>query len=590
MKKRLAILAMAFALGTFSFSAFAEEVGTTDAAATENTTTEEAGTTDAAATENTTTEESTTSTDSADHETTGKEEESATHVHTWNNGEVVKEPTCTATGVMRYTCQDDPTHIHEEIIPAAGHTWSSDVEGVNWGRVTVEPTCTTPGQAEDYCVICGEINTDIQPRIIQPIAHDYSVKKIIKEANCAHEGSYKMVCSVCGKPETEINKDGKEVEKIYTIDIIPNYHDTYKTWDAWITEKAPTCKDKGLRYRHCPICGAKQVEDIPVLKPKYEVISSRLVDCYTQEVVSRCSLCEGKVHEDKTETFDVVAHVFKLEEDYLDDNASKDPTCVEDGKNVYNCVFYHENEKHESDPEATKTIVVPALGHDWTDWVERHPVGEEGNEYGYWLRTCKRCGESQELISKEDPNKKEEEAPKEEKNGFYKDEDGKIRLYKDDQVRTDMTDVVSYNDGLFFITEGVLDTDANGLNLYGGTWYFLAGGQVQSQFSGFAEYDNNWFMIKNGMLDENANGLYEYNGGTFLFAAGKLRTDVSGLWQNSDGKWYYLANGQVQTQHTGVVQYDGAFFYVRNGELATDYNGTVDYDGKTFKVVAGQLY
>ena len=176
------------------------------------------------------------------------------------------------------------------------------------------------------------------------------------------------------------------------------------------------------------------------------------------------------------------------------------------------------------------------------------------------------------------------------KNGLVLDDDGKLRVYKNDQVDINYSGIVEYNGGKFFIAKGEMCSDASGLNLYDGKWYFLSNGQIQIQYTGLVQYDGEWFYITNGVLDSSKNGLVDYDGSKFLVSEGRIRYDVNGLWQNFDGSWYFLANGQVQTQHTGVAEYDGAFFYVRAGKLATDYNGTVNYDGATFRVVGGQLY
>ena len=177
-------------------------------------------------------------------------------------------------------------------------------------------------------------------------------------------------------------------------------------------------------------------------------------------------------------------------------------------------------------------------------------------------------------------------------NGLNKDDDGTYRYYVDGEVALDYTGIVKYNGGEFLIVNGVLASDANGLNQNpeNGKWYFLSQGQVQRGFNGLALYDGEWFYLNNGELNKTVNGLVPYGGGTFLFAEGRLVREANGLWQDFDGSWYYLALGQVQTQYTGVAQYDGAFFYVIAGKLASDFNGTVDYDGAKFRVVAGQLY
>ena len=173
---------------------------------------------------------------------------------------------------------------------------------------------------------------------------------------------------------------------------------------------------------------------------------------------------------------------------------------------------------------------------------------------------------------------------------LQKDADGVWRLYKNGVFQSGFNGIVRYNNGEFFVANGLLCKNANGLNLWDSVWYYLSQGQIQRQHNGFAEYNKNWFMIRNGELEESANGLYPYDGSRFLFSVGRLRRDVNGLWQNpSDNKWYYLSGGQV-TKHTGVASYDGEFFKVNSGVLDTNYTGAVVYDGASFRVAKGQLY
>lgn len=172
---------------------------------------------------------------------------------------------------------------------------------------------------------------------------------------------------------------------------------------------------------------------------------------------------------------------------------------------------------------------------------------------------------------------------------LQKDADGLWRLYKNGVFQSGFNGIVRYNGGDFFVANGLLCKNANGLNLWDSVWYYLSQGQIQRQHNGFAEYNKNWFMIKNGELEETANGLYPYDGSRFLFSVGRLRRDVNGLWQSQkENKWYYLSGGQV-TKHTGIASYDGEFFKVNNGVLQTDYTGAVVYEGATFRVAKGQL-
>ena len=226
----------------------------------------------------------------------------------------------------------------------------------------------------------------------------------------------------------------------------------------------------------------------------------------------------------------------------------------------------------------TVTAADPAEGCRFAGWFLGDVCVSEEQVYTFVMRSYTKLQARYEADSKD---------------GLVLDPDGVWRVYEDNVFREDYIGLYEYDGGLFFIANGELCADANGLNLNGadGKWYFLANGQVQTRHSGFAEYDGSWFMIEKGMLDENANGLYEYDGGVFAFAAGRLRTDINGLWLNPlDNRWYFLANGQVQTQHTGVAGYDGAFFVIADGELDSDYNGRIWYDGALFNVVCGQLY
>jgi len=180
------------------------------------------------------------------------------------------------------------------------------------------------------------------------------------------------------------------------------------------------------------------------------------------------------------------------------------------------------------------------------------------------------------------------------KNGLTLDSDGVYRYYLSDVFASSYTGVTSYDGGLFFISNGLVDTSANELCLYGGVWYYVSNGQVQLSYTGLAQHDGAWFYVTSGVLDTTKNGLVTYDGAQFLVAAGQVLTSYNGLWQYSsaiggDDNWYFIAAGQV-VDYSGVVMYDNAFFVVVDGVLDTSYNGTVEYDGATFNVVAGQLY
>lgn len=68
----------------------------------------------------------------------------STHTHSYK-GTVTKQPTCTQTGVMTYTCSCGKTYT--ESIPAKGHSYKTNV---------VAPTITEKGYTEHICSVCGD--------------------------------------------------------------------------------------------------------------------------------------------------------------------------------------------------------------------------------------------------------------------------------------------------------------------------------------------------------------------------------------------------------------------------------------------------
>ncbi len=630
-----------------------------------------------------------------DHSKAGEEYFNPTEFHEvedtledYENGRWAVEPTCTEDGVWRYDCShptDTGMTFHEVVVPADGHTWSSDVDGVNWGRVIKEPTCTEEGEAEDYCVVCGEVNPDIQPRIIEKLDHEYEyVMDTFEKATCVSDGKETghYECKNCGAVKTD-PKTGEEIIEVepWTWEDPGEEDDDFNEahdWDGLVREEDPTCADSGLDVQWCKRCGLKREIEVDPLEAQYEIASSRLLNCYEEEITYSCVNCNGDVHEDYTEVRDARAHTFR---DTIDEEKSKEATCTEWGYDIIKCEHYDDegNDQARHDEllkeetktftdsrgnkfestipyyEGYKTVEIAPTDHQWGKWVKRHGAGEGNNEYGYWIRECTVCHTTDELVTKDEvvevvnptctedgklvyldgseevipaTGHTEVEIPAVEptvdsvgftagtkcavcgeilvapeeipalKDGFVKDDDGEWRLYKEGEVEEDFTGIYEYDGGEFYLDKGVLQDEANGLNLVKGTWYFLSQGQIQRK-DGFAEYDDNWFMIDNGELDKDANGLYTYKTdegeGVFLFAAGRLRTDVNGLWQDHYGTygpadtWYFLADGQV-VDFTGVAEYNGSFFVVEKGVFNDKYNGTIKYDGATFNVVNGQLY
>ena len=391
--------------------------------------------------------------------------------HDWDDGKVTKEPTCTEAGVLTKTCKRCGV-TKTEPIKALGHLWSSDEDGTQWGKVVKEPTCTEKGEALDYCKRCDVIRELHDPRIIDEVPH-FFIAVIDQYPTCKDEGWGHFECVWCefipeqadvdnGTYDLSNGDDGELTitlptgmsvtvgyDSVYfTLPVDPDGHD----WDNWVLIDEATCYQPMSYVRWCKICGDKQEEvlddydklwafgydiedfmDDGRLAPVY-VSTSRLVDCFTEEVTLTCKNCY-KLNDDGTEEFapghdpvvfqrDVTSHIYDHSDKLYKSEAAakkaeptfaeyKAATCEEDGYIAYKCIYDDslaaiptgENAINATphDEDTYDYVVIPALGHDWSAWEERYAPGAGDNEYGYWLRECERCHKTEEKIAKQQP-------------------------------------------------------------------------------------------------------------------------------------------------------------------------------------------
>ena len=115
--------------------------------------------------------------------------------HNWDNGVVIKEPTCKETGVKRYTCLSCDSTFEEEI-EKEDHI----IEYIS----ELPASCTVDGLTEgSRCSVCGEII--IHQTVITPaFGHSWEDAEITKEATCQTEGRKVVKCSVCGEEKEEV--------------------------------------------------------------------------------------------------------------------------------------------------------------------------------------------------------------------------------------------------------------------------------------------------------------------------------------------------------------------------------------------------
>lgn len=308
----------------------------------------------------------------------------ATGQHTWNEGVVTKEPTCTELGVRTFTCtvchntrtedieapgheygewviDRDATCIEEgskhrdcirsdatqtESIPATGqHQWKL--------LSTTAATCGQDGTVTYKCAVCGDTKTETLNATGQ---HSYGAGVVTKAATCAEPGIMTYTCVVCGAPKTES---------------IPVDKSTHK-WDAGVVTKEPTCTADGVRTFTCSVCGDTRTEAIKALGHEYG-----------EWVIDRDATCvkEGSKHRDCIRGDDTQTEVIPVSKTHTFGEwvITKEPTCTEKGEKQRSCTI--------SGCVVTETEELPALGHQWSDWTS--VKGDSSREY----RICEVCNE-----------------------------------------------------------------------------------------------------------------------------------------------------------------------------------------------------
>lgn len=151
--------------------------------------------------------------------------------HSNMNTSVIVEPSCTSTGIMQHFCLDC-SYYFEEILPIK-HNFSDE-----W-MVDIEASCTSVGSKSRHCLICDE-KTDITEI---PITHRYVITTV--NSTCTLDGIKTYTCDWCEDSYSEI---------------IPASH----TWSTeWTIDVDPTETTDGSKSHHCLHCDEKT--DITVI-------------------------------------------------------------------------------------------------------------------------------------------------------------------------------------------------------------------------------------------------------------------------------------------------------------------------------------
>lgn len=309
--------------------------------------------------------------------------------HTWNDGEVTKEATCTEKGEKTFTCMLCGEKKTEETA-ALGHDWS------DW-KILKEVDCTNEGSRTRTCSRCNEAET----QTIEALGHDLSVT-VTKQPTCTEAGTQAEKCSRCDyeagsvavpalghayewavTKEATFHEDGVKTGTCTrcgdtVTERIPKLSESH-THDFSGREeivKAATCTETGSKNVYCTEleCGEFETVTIPVIAHtpgEWTVVKE--ATCSESGLEQKtCTVC-GAVTE--TQVTDTVPHT------YGEWTVTEEATCTEAGVETAECTVCGEQTMRGINP----------LGHDYAQWktTREATCTEDGEEES----ACTRCGE-----------------------------------------------------------------------------------------------------------------------------------------------------------------------------------------------------
>ncbi|MCR5104268.1 MAG: leucine-rich repeat domain-containing protein [Eubacterium sp.] len=301
--------------------------------------------------------------------------------HIWNDGVTVKDPTCTLTGLKKFTCTKCGEE-KSEVIKAKGHTIIVDD--------AIEATCTSEGKTEgSHCSECG--NIIVEQDIIPKLEHSWANGETIKEATCTENGYYQYTCSSCNKKKTTIiGAKGHNEEEVAAV--------------------AATCTKAGkTSYKKCSVCGdiLEEGNVIPALGHDYSIVSNTAVkeSCTTdgKEADQKCSRCNSVLTGKKISSkgHNLTVHF------------AKKASCTKAGNRKYyscdKCNKYFSDSDGDVEVEEN-SWVISAWGHNYGELIDEVPASctVDGVKAHYECSECRKkfINENDTFIEKQDTDLK----------------------------------------------------------------------------------------------------------------------------------------------------------------------------------------
>ena len=187
--------------------------------------------------------------------------------HAWDEGTVIREPSCGGSGVRQLQCTLCDVGLEEEILPTGDHSWSIYVH-------------TDPAAHHRTCSGCGAQQRE---------EHSWDSGAVTEAPTCGDPGAKMLTCTVCsGTMEEEIPAtDSHRFEAAWTWD--ENSH-----WQA-----CEGCGGRGSQGSHvydndcCTVCGVTRA---PLPAPEIHPLADA-VEASPEPEVDSALLTVGAVSE-----------------------------------------------------------------------------------------------------------------------------------------------------------------------------------------------------------------------------------------------------------------------------------------------------
>ena len=288
--------------------------------------------------------------------------------HVWDNGTVTTAPTCSALGLMTYTCEGcgNNTYTEDIAIDPAAHLYDS-------GVITTAPNCTEKGVKTFTCQYDG---THTYTEEVDALGHTFVTYVSNNDATCQADGTETATCENCTVTDTRTDEDSKlPHEYFYACDAhcMNCYELTNPAAQHTLTHVdavAPTCQSLGnVEYYICNDCGTAWDNENATGMPlnRYTVIVPMAPHEYFYACDAHCMNCYELTNPDAQHTATKVDAVA--------------PTCQADGNvEYYVCSICN---GHWLDAELTqnsnpRNVVVPKAPHEYFYECDAH---------------CMNCGE-----------------------------------------------------------------------------------------------------------------------------------------------------------------------------------------------------